>query len=149
MEEREICRKTFQVSPRAYFTWFIISLCWIALSIVANIVIRIISGASYGDRAISMFKGPYLIGWGCALLGLIGALIFFLLWKSNRTQIDVVLTNKRIKTAVEKKRLFSGTVTYEESIVLDHVISFEMLHQENGGYSLSFATVKKNYESAT
>lgn len=148
--EVELCRKTFKFGNRAFFVWFIISLLFAITGVVVNVIIKINSDARYGEFALGIFEGPYWAGWGCALLGIVMAIIFFVLWKKGTKEYNTVLTNKRILMSLDENKLFDGKHHYEDNILLDHIISFSLNYfEKTNTYSLTFETVKRNYNLTT
>lgn len=145
--EKELCRKTFKESTKKYLVWFIICMMWIVVAVVANLItyFSVIATVASPEYAFRLYQGPYWAGWGNAILGLLLAILFFILWLSSK-EVNIVLTNKRIIMSLKKKKLFAGNMYLEENIVLSHIISFELFkYEKNNTQYLSFSTSKRNY----
>lgn len=113
---------------------------WIVVAVVANLItyFSIIATAVAPEYAFRLYQGPYWAGWGNAILGLLLAILFFILWLSSN-EVNIVLTNKRIIMSLKKKKLFAGNMYLEENIVLSHIISFELFkYEKNNTQHLSF-----------
>ena len=74
--------------------------------------------------------GLYWIGFGNAILGLVLAILFFLLWKFGGLDKTIVLTDKRVKVFFSKKSLFVGKINFEKSVLLKHITSVEMTKRD-------------------
>ena len=143
MNENELCTVNYKVSRIPYLIGMAVSFGLALLGILVNLIV-----ASIFNEFGYMGGGGYWAGWSFLMLGTIVGVIFLVLFLTCASG-QIVLTNKRIKMVYTKKRIFS-TLRSEESIVLDKIISFRMLKQENKSVCrLSFSTVKNIYNFVT
>ena len=147
MEEKELCRRTTFFGNKKYLYLAIGFTLFALTAIVVNIIIRMNSAKRYGNNALSLFEGPYWAGWGCMILGIILAAIFFYLHhKQLKGEYTIVLTNKRIKTYTVIKRNSGKDLYTEESFLLNKIVSFSKVKDdETNAMSYTFNTVSRTY----
>ena len=133
--EQEICKRTLSQSKKNYKLPIILSLSWIVISFMINCII--------GGGVTPMFQGGlYWIGFGNMILGLVLALIFWLL--SLPANITLVLTDERIYCSYSKTLLFSRRKSFVVSYPLNKIVSYDFYMLSKKGKpcasSLSFST---------
>ena len=113
--EQEICKRTVSQANKSYKVQIILSLCWVALAFMVNCII--------GGGVSAMFDGGlYWIGFGNMILGLVLALIFWLL--SMPTTRTLVLTDKRVYYSITKHSFFSKKESFLASYPLSKVTNY-------------------------
>ena len=139
--EFEICKRTVKPAKRSYITPIIVSLCWIAIAFMINFFIG-------GCSVVEMFEGGlFWIGFGNMILGLVLAIIFTILHFLPTTQIELVLTNKRIYLSQSRDIFFllfffKRTIKTVASYNLDKIVSYEFVKISRKKRSLSIMSVK-------
>ena len=120
--EYEICRKEAQTVKRNYEWPIIISLSWIFISFMINVIV----GLSESGEALKMFEvgGAYWAGFGNMILGAFLAIVFWSLSLVEPIKVVVVLTNKRILYFASKKLLFSKESMFTENYNLNKINNY-------------------------
>ena len=148
-EEVVLCEKNFTSVSKSKKGLIILGIVWIIVSFLANnIVGLIVSGNPF---AMFRYGGPYWIGFGNAILGLIILIIGIIQYlnSSDKTSLDsrISLTNKRIIST----KFYSENNTFEQSILLEHVTgcTLSKLTGESGqSYVVGIETPKDHFSFA-
>ena len=143
IEEVELCRR--EISHRASPKWIFIGLGYFAFSFIVNFVLGVIID---GDM-FSCFRygGLYFIGFGNAFLGLMIAIIAFIIWAYSNYTGEIVLTNKRLIVRYTLKRLIAGTIVLENDYVLNHIVDFAFTEfKRNNSFNFSFSTTREKVQ---
>ena len=142
-EEVVLCEKTFSAVTKK-IRWMIIGIIVFVLSFLINVIVGLLD---YGN-AFAMFEdgGPYWIGFGHMILGLIIFLIglYLYLKSSDSSHISsrIVLTNKRIIST----RYLTEEIYTETSILLEHITNFRLVRDDaTHTYTLTVSTEDDSY----